>query len=198
MDLLSIQFWQELALKYGTPALALNSFIEAIFFPIPPDVLLITLCLTEPQNAFFYALIATLFSSLGGIGGYYLGLLGGKPLAIKFFGEEKVRKVHNLYDRYESLVILLAGFTPLPYKVFTVTSGVLYASLRKLFIFSLLGRGSRFFLEAYLVKNYGKDMVSFIYKNLNILTLLVGIGVIIIFVAYKKLKGKKHEQTKVL
>jgi membrane protein YqaA with SNARE-associated domain len=145
-----------------------------------------------------YALIATIFSSLGGIGGYFLGFWGGKPLAIKFFGETKVKKVHNLYDRYESLVILLAGFTPLPYKVFTVTSGVLYASLKKLFIFSLIGRGSRFFLEALLIKRFGEDIVNFLYKNLNIISLLAGIGIIIIFMVYQKLKGRENEQKEVL
>ncbi len=198
MDLLSIQFWQELALKYGTPALALNAFIEAIFFPIPPDVLLITLCLAKPENAFLYAFVTTLFSSLGGIAGYYLGLWGGKSLAIRFFGEKKVKTVHNLYDQYESLVILLAGFTPLPYKVFTVTSGVLYASLKKLFTFSLIGRGSRFFLEAFLIREFGESIVTFIYKNLNIISTLAGIAILIFFIVYQKSKGKGNEQEEVL
>lgn len=196
MELLSAQFWQELALKYGYLALALNAFVEAIFFPIPPDVLLITLSIANPKNAYLYAAVATLFSSLGGIGGYYVGFFGGKPLSLKFFGKEKVEKVHSLYDNYESLIILLAGFTPLPYKLFTVTSGVLYASLRKLFLFSIVGRGSRFFLEAFLSQRYGKETIEILYKNLNLLSLGIGILLTLLFIAYKM--RKKNEQKKVL
>ena len=160
MEFLSIAFWKSLALKYGVYALALNAFIEAIFFPIPPDVLLLTLSITNPKGAFLYAAVATLFSALGGVVGYYVGYFGGKPLAERFFGKEKVAKVHRLYESYESLIILLAGFTPLPYKLFTVTSGVLFASLKKLFIFSLIGRGSRFFAEAAIIYFFGKEVHS--------------------------------------
>jgi membrane protein YqaA with SNARE-associated domain len=74
MEILSLSYWQEFAIKYGIYGLALNSFVEAIFFPIPPDVFLIALCAANPENAFFYALIATLFSTLGGVAGYYVGL----------------------------------------------------------------------------------------------------------------------------
>ena len=188
MDILSLEFWREFALRYGIWGLAFNSFIEAIFFPIPPDVLLIALCIAEPQNAFFYALVATVFSSLGGVAGYYLGYFGGKPIAIKFFGEEKVNKVHKLYESYESLIILLAGFTPIPYKVFTITSGVLFASLKKLLVFSLLGRGLRFFSEAGLLYFYGEGIKEFIIKNLNLISIGVGIVFILVFFAYRRLK----------
>jgi membrane protein YqaA with SNARE-associated domain len=163
--MLSLQYWQEFSLKYGVYGLAFNSFIEAIFFPIPPDVLLIALCASVPENAFVYALVATLFSSLGGVAGYYVGYFGGKPLAERFFGREKVNRVHRLYESYESLIILLAGFTPIPYKVFTVTSGVLFASLRKLVVFSLIGRGLRFFSEAALFYFYGAEINSFVIHH---------------------------------
>ncbi len=186
MKLLSVAFWKALALKYGVYALAVNAFIEAIFFPIPPDVLLLTLAMTYPKKAFLYAAVATLFSSLGGVVGYYVGYFGGRPLAEKLFGREKVAEVHRLYESYESLIILLAGFTPLPYKLFTVTSGVLFASLRKLFVFSLIGRGSRFFAEAGLVYFFGKEVQGFVMRNVNILSLAAGVLILILFLVYRR------------
>ncbi len=186
VELLTVAFWKSLTLKYGVYALALNAFIEAIFFPIPPDVLLITLCSVNPERSFFYALVTTIFSTLGGVVGYYLGYLGGKPLAEKFFGKEKVNKVHRLYESYESLIILLAGFTPLPYKVFTITSGVLFASLWKLIVFSLLGRGIRFFAEASLFYFFGTQISTSITKNSNLISLAVGILLAIAFLIYRR------------
>ncbi|WP_456456928.1 YqaA family protein [Thermovibrio sp.] len=187
-ELLSLTFWKGLALKYGAGALALNAFIEAIFFPIPPDLLLITLSSINPSKALFYAFIATVFSTFGGVFGYYLGYLGGRPLAEKFFGKEKVEKVHRLYESYESLIILLAGFTPLPYKVFTITSGVLFASLWKLIVFSLLGRGLRFFTEGALFFFFGSQINSFILNNLNTIFIAVGALLLIAFLTYRRLK----------
>ncbi len=185
---MSLTFWKGLALKYGALALALNAFIEAIFFPIPPDILLITLSSINPKEALFYSFVATLFSTLGGVFGYYLGYLGGRPLAEKFFGKEKVNRVHRLYESYESLIILLAGFTPLPYKVFTITSGVLFASLWKLVVFSLLGRGLRFFTEGALFFFFGSRINTFVMENLN--TIFIGIGAVllVVFLAYRRLK----------
>jgi membrane protein YqaA with SNARE-associated domain len=188
MEILSLSYWQEFAIKYGIYGLAFNAFIEAIFFPIPPDVLLIALCATNPENAFLYALVATLFSTLGGVAGYYVGFWGGKPLAEKFFGKEKVNKVHRLYEAYESLIILLAGFTPIPYKVFTITSGVLFASLRKLIIYSLIGRGLRFFAEGALFYFYGAQIKSFVTHNLNIVFTALGAVVLVLFLAYRRYK----------
>jgi membrane protein YqaA with SNARE-associated domain len=186
--LLSVAFWKGLAAKYGAAALAFNAFIEAIFFPIPPDVLLITLAALYPEKAFLYAAVATLFSTLGGVVGYYLGYFGGKPLAERFFGREKVAKVHRLYESYESLIILLAGFTPLPYKVFTVTSGVLFASLRKLIVFSLIGRGTRFFAEAALFYFFGPQVQGFVTENLNYIFLGLGAALLIAFLIYRRVK----------
>ncbi|MEO2065826.1 MAG: YqaA family protein [Desulfurobacteriaceae bacterium] len=186
MELLSVAFWKSLALKYGAYALALNAFIEAIFFPIPPDVLLITLCSVNPERSFLYALITTIFSTLGGVVGYYLGYFGGRPLAERFFGKEKVSRVHRLYEAYEGLIILLAGFTPLPYKVFTITSGVLFASLWKLIVFSLLGRGLRFFLEASLFYFFGAQITGFVEKNLNFIFLGLGVALLVAFLTYRR------------
>jgi membrane protein YqaA with SNARE-associated domain len=160
----------------GLTSLAINAFIEAIFFPIPPDVLLIALCVAEPERVSTYALVATVFSSLGGVCGYFVGYLGGRPLAEKFFGKEKVRKAHDLYQKYEELVVFTAGFTPLPYKVFAITAGVCFVSLWKFFVFSVAGRGLRFFLEAYLIKLFAIENPV---KLVNAFSLVV-LGVILV------------------
>jgi membrane protein YqaA with SNARE-associated domain len=186
VDLLSFRDWQSLFLEYGVYGLAVNAFIEAIFFPIPPDVLLLALCISNPGSAFLYALVATVFSSAGGIGGYMLGYYGGKPVAERLFGREKVEKVHRLYSSYESLVIFIAGFTPIPYKVFTVTSGVLFASLRKLFLFSMFGRGLRFFIEAGLIHFYGAELKTAFLRNLNVISAVVAVVVVALFLLYRR------------
>ncbi|WP_457567641.1 YqaA family protein [Desulfurobacterium sp.] len=191
MELFNPSYWHTFAIKYGVAGLALNSFIEAIFFPIPPDVLLIGLCATNPEKAFFYALVTTIFSTLGGVVGYFVGYKGGKPLAIKFFGEEKVNRIHRLFEAYESMIILTAGFTPLPYKLFTITSGVLFASLPKLILFSIIGRGLRFFSEAALFYFYGSQIKGFVEHNLNAIFTASGALIIVLFLAYRRIKRGK-------
>jgi membrane protein YqaA with SNARE-associated domain len=188
MELLTVAFWKSMALKYGPFALALNAFIEAIFFPIPPDVLLITLCSVNPEKSFLYAAVTTLFSTMGGVVGYFLGYYGGRPLAEKLFPKEKVDRVHRLYESYEGLIILLAGFTPLPYKLFTITSGVLFASLSKLVVFSLLGRGLRFFMEASLFYFLGPQVQEFVTGNLNYIFLALGALLALSFLIYRRFR----------
>jgi len=188
MGILSVDYWQEFALKYGVFGLAINSFVEAIFFPVPPDILLIALCISKPESAFLYAAVATLFSSAGGVGGYYLGYFGGKPLAVRFFGKERVDRVHRLYQSYESIIILLAGFTPLPYKLFTVSAGVLFVSIYRLFLFSLIGRGTRFFTEAALFYLYGPHILGFLRSNLNAIFSVTGLALLLLFLVRRRLK----------
>jgi len=188
VNIFSPEYWQEFALRYGVYGLAFNSFIEAIFFPVPPDVLLIVLSISNPEKAFLYAAVATLFSSLGGVGGYFVGYYGGKPLAIRFFGKEKVDRVHRLFQAYESMIILVAGFTPLPYKLFTVTSGVFFASISKLLIFSIIGRGTRFFTEALLFYLYGPQIVDFLKVNLNVIFSIAGFGIVAAFLIRRRVR----------
>lgn len=191
MKILSLAFWQGMLLKYGVYGLALNAFLEAIIFPLPPDVLLIALSLSNPAKAYLYAAVATFFSVSGGVIGYYVGYVGGKPLAFRLFGEEKVNKFHRLYEQYESIIILTAGFTPLPYKVFTISSGVLYASLFKLVLFSLIGRGARFFIEAFFIKKFGKAAVGAFLSHINSISLAVGAFLVISYLIYRRIKRGK-------
>lgn len=132
------------------------SFIESSFFIIPPDVLLIPMVLATPKFAWRYAALTTVGSVLGGILGYFIGMFFFDSIGIPFL--EKLHylylyeQVINWYNVWGAYSILIAGFSPIPYKLFTIASGALHFSLPIFILFSLLGRGARFFLVAYLSK----------------------------------------------
>ena len=113
---------------YGVPVLFLLAFAESSFFPVPPDILLIALSLSINRKAFYYALICTVGSVLGGIVGYYIGMYCyetiGNPIVDFYHGQDIMNSIKLKYDQYGFLGILIAAITPIPYKVFTIASGV--------------------------------------------------------------------------
>jgi membrane protein YqaA with SNARE-associated domain len=129
-------------------ALALVSFLEAIFLPLPPDALLIPLSLVHPEKAIFYAGIATVFSAIGGFVGYKIGKWLRNPL--KEWLKEKLTLVERHYAKHGDVAVLLSALTPIPYKIFTLSSGVLNYPLRPFLLFSVLGRGIRFLIVSLL------------------------------------------------
>jgi membrane protein YqaA with SNARE-associated domain len=112
-------------------ALAIIAFAESSFFPVPPDLLMIPMAAARPENAFFFAFLCTLFSLLGGVFGYWIGQKGGQPILNRFIKRETVLRVEGLFNRYDAWAIGIAGFTPIPYKVFTIASGA-FASISRL------------------------------------------------------------------
>ena len=174
--------------RYGVPALAVISFAESSFFPIPPDPLLMALSLGKPKKAFWYAIVSTVMSVLGGIAGYFIGwalwdMLSGFFFAY-VFSPESFDYVGSLYKQNAFLAILGAAITPIPYKVFTVTAGVFHVNLLYLIVASALGRSSRFFIEAGLIYFFGERIRSFIDKYFNLLLtvffILIVLGVVIV------------------
>jgi len=173
---------------YGVPALFILSFAESSFFPVPPDVLLIALCLSINRKAFYFALICMIGSVIGGIVGYAIGFYGyetiGKPIVDFYHGQPVMDAIKLKYDEHGFLGILIAAITPIPYKIFTIASGVFKFDF-KLFTFaSIIGRSTRFFLVAALIWKFGPSIRAFIEKYFNLLmwafmVLLVG-GFIII------------------
>lgn len=134
------------------------SFAESSFFPIPPDVMLAPMCMAQPDRSWRYALITTIFSVLGGMAGYLIGYLAFEAI------EPWLRESHywdayaaarEWFDEYGIWVVFVAGFSPIPYKVFTIAAGVATLSLPGFFVASLIGRGARFFLVAGVVKYTG-------------------------------------------
>lgn len=158
------------ATSYGGGALFVIAFAESSFFPIPPDVLLIPLCLGEPRLAFWFATICSVGSVLGGLAGYALGYYGGRPLVRRLFSPEKVAAVERYYDRYNAWAIGIAGLTPLPYKIFTVSGGACAIRLRPFIIASILSRSARFFAVAGLLYVFGEPVRAFIDEYFEILS----------------------------
>jgi len=167
----------------GVWALAGISFAESSFFPIPPDILLIPLCLSAPKKAFWYAGLCTAASVVGGMAGYAIGLLffesiGGRIIEIYHLGSF-FEQVEALYAAYAGWIVGIAGFTPIPYKVFTIAAGFFEVNFPVFVFASIFGRGGRFFLVAALLRWFGEPMKDFIDRYFNALTL----ALVVIFIA---------------
>jgi Predicted membrane protein len=173
---------------YGTPALFVLAFTEASFFPVPPDVLLISLGLSEPKNAFYYATICTLGSVLGGIFGYFLGLNFwelAKNILFFYIDYDKFIMVKDYFIKYEAWAIGIAGFTPIPYKVFTILAGFFQSNFLIFVFMSVISRGARFFILSSLIYKFGFPIRTFIDKYFNLLTWIVIVFFIILFLLVK-------------
>ena len=162
--------------RHAPLALFLLAFAESSFFPIPPDVLLIALALGIPTRAFRLALITTLGSTLGGLAGYAIGygLMSsvGQWILDFYSFHAPFGKIRALYLEYDVWAVAIAGFTPIPYKVFTIAAGAFDMDVWRFALASLLSRGARFFLLAWLIHHYGAAIKVFIDRYFNTLTLV--------------------------
>lgn len=173
---------------YGNVALFGIAFAESSFFPIPPDVLLMALALGKTQAAFRFALICSAGSVLGGIAGYLIGwqLMEsvGQPILELYHAQGKFADVQQRFLEYGGWAVAIAGFTPIPYKVFTIASGAAQLSFPTFVIASVLSRSARFFLVSGLIYYFGPTIKAFIDKYFNILTIgftvLVLLGFLVI------------------
>lgn len=162
----------------GPAALFGLSLAESSFFPIPPDPLLIALCLGAPKKSLRFAVICTAGSVIGGIIGYLLGWAAWSAVSDFFFNyvpgfhHETFERVRGLYAEYDFWAIFVAGLTPIPYKVFTLTAGVFAISFPIFIIASITSRGLRFFLLAGLIYRYGPEVNRFIEKYFDMLAWL--------------------------
>ena len=159
------------ATPYGSYALFGISFLESSVFPIPPDVLLIALCLGQPEKAFWFAGVCSVASVLGGMAGYALGYYGGRPLLKRLFSPEKIRAVEKLYDRYNAWATGIAGLTPLPYKLFTISGGAFAINFKIFVLASIVSRTLRFTVVAGIIYLYGEAAKLWIEKYLNVLSI---------------------------
>ncbi len=165
------------------------AFAESSFFPIPPDPLLIAFCLSKPKESLKFAFFTTLFSVFGGMLGYVIGLFlfetVGKFLLNLYNYWDAYNSVKSMFDTYGFAAVLIAGFTPIPYKVFTIASGSFYFNFL-LFVFaSILSRGARFFIVAILMLFFGEKAKMFIDKYFDWLALAFAILLIFGFVIIK-------------
>jgi membrane protein YqaA with SNARE-associated domain len=152
------------------------SFIEAIFFPIPPDILLIPMILANIQKAWFYAFVATITSVMGGLVGYAVGFLAyseiAEPLLISLGKQSAMILFSNSINENGFLIVLTAGISPIPFKVVSIMSGFTQMPLLVFLVSAMLGRATRFFVVATLLKYYGETIKSFIETYLGWLFLV--------------------------
>lgn len=166
--------------------LAVNSFTEAIFFPVPPDLLLIGIAVLDPDRALWLAGIVTVASVAGAVVGHWLGRRFGRPLLHRLVAESKILTVERLFQKYGAWAVLVAAFTPIPYKVFAIAAGALDLDRRRFVLVSLVGRGARFFAIGVLIFAFGEDIEDFIGDNFGLLTvaaaavLMAGLGIVVL------------------
>ena len=175
--------------KYAEYYLALLTFSESVFFPIPPDVMLAPMVLSRPQNAWRLATITTISSVIGGVVGYYLGAYLYDPVVLPFIEamhyQSKFESIVTYFNEYGVWVVFMAGFTPIPYKLFTVSAGMLSMAFWPFVLASFVGRGVRFFLVAGILYFGGEEMESKIRQYVDFLGWLVVI-LVLCLIGYKK------------
>tara|TARA_B100001750_G_C15220398_1_gene452942 strand:+ start:100 stop:705 length:606 start_codon:yes stop_codon:yes gene_type:complete len=171
--------------------LAIMSFIESFIFPIPPDVLIIPMTIAKKKEWLKIALIATIFSVLGGCLGYFIGYVFFNEIGIKIFELYGVDNASFLKDKVSSeggiiawiTLLAIAGFSPLPFKLLTITSGFVHFNLLLFIMVSALTRGSRFFLISFLIGNFGTTMKKIIEKKLLKVSIIISI-ILILFALF--------------
>lgn len=160
--------------------LAIIAFLESSVFPIPPDVLLLPLCLAQRERAFRLGLICTVASVLGGIAGYALGFYAFDTVGtsiLDFYGAmDRYDAFADWYQAQGTWVVFIAGFTPIPYKVITISAGVFQFHFFSFVVLSVLSRGLRFAIEVLLVYFMGEKALIFIDRHFNKLTILGGVA----------------------
>jgi len=164
------------------------SFIESCFFPIPPDMMLISMGLASPQRAWYNAFIATLFSVAGGILGYLIGMYAIGIVEPYILASSMAKHYHNLkiwMDHSGIWLILLAGFTPIPYKIFTITAGAMHMPISLFVIGSIIGRGMRFYLVSGLLYYVGASLEKKLRKYIDILGYSTLVIVLLAYGIYK-------------
>ena len=178
-----ILHWAET--KYGVPALFLLALAESSFFPIPPDVLLIPLALGARSKAIRFALVCSVASIVGGVAGYGIGYFSWwsgaeaySAVALFFFNhipgftEQVFLNIQEKYEIYNFLIVFTAGFTPIPFKIITISAGAFSVNFPMFLLASTVSRSARFFLVALLIRQFGEPITVFIDKYFNVLSII--------------------------
>lgn len=164
---------------YAKWVLGIVSFMESSFFPIPPDVMLIPMALARPEKAYSYAFLCTWTSVAGGLLGYAIGALLYDSVGLWLIGlygyGEKVEAFRDAYNQYGAWIILLKGLTPIPYKIVTITSGFAGYNLFWFVVLSVITRGARFYLLAFLLHRYGPAARAMIEEKLEFWVMVGGV-----------------------
>lgn len=172
------------------PALAVVSFAESSFFPIPPDVMLAPMCYAKPEKAWRFALVCSIASVLGAIAGYGIGYLAFEAVGQRIFslfgyGEDRIEGFKSIYENYGFWFTAIAGFTPIPFKLVTIVSGAMEYAFLPFVIACTVTRAARFFLVAWLFKTFGPTLAPVIERRIGLFSLLFVVLLVGAFVAVK-------------
>lgn len=175
--------------KYATYYLTILTFSESVFFPIPPDVMLAPMVISNREKAWYLAAITSIASVLGGIVGYMLGAFLYEPVVLPFIEfmsyQDKFATIVGYFDQYGVWIVFLAGFTPIPYKLFTVSAGMLAMTFWPFVIASAIGRGARFFLVAGILYFGGEKMEQKLRQYVDAIGWAV-VALIVAYIVYKQ------------
>jgi len=168
--------------RHAVRSMAAVSFAESSFFPIPPDVMLVPMVLANRDRAYWIATVCTVSSVAGGLLGYAIGAFlwdsVGQWLAQLYHLTDKMEGLKALYDQWGSLVILVKGLTPIPFKLVTIASGVFAFNFPLFVLLAAITRGFRFFLIAFLLKRFGEPVQAFIERRLTVIGWVVLIALV--------------------
>ena len=181
---------------WAVALLALIAFSESVIFPVPPDPLLMAVGIANPSSAIWVAALVTVASVCGAYVGHILGKRVGRPLLYRIAPRGKVERAESLFLRYGAWAILVAAFTPIPYKVFTVLAGILDLPLKPFLLASLIGRGARFLIIGALIYAFGEPIREFIEGEFEIIAIASGAGIIALaaaYVVYARMSSKRRE-----
>jgi membrane protein YqaA with SNARE-associated domain len=185
--------------RYWLIILFTVAFVESSIFPtqllfmMPPDVPLLIFAIAKPESALLFGLVCTVASVMGASLAYFLGKRAGRRLLKKFITEDKLAAVDKLYEKYGVAAVGIAGFTPLPYIVFTWTAGAFRLDFRRFVLISLLSRGARFFAEAILCKLWGEEFKSFFQQHFNAATLAIAAAAVLVALLVRHVIGKRRK-----
>jgi len=178
--------------KYAKPFLAIESFVESSFFPIPPDVMIVPMVVAKRNEYIRVAIIATIFSVLGALFGYLIGYIFFNEIGFKIFEIYGYEDPNFLKEKFSSRegfiswlgILFTAGFTPLPFKLLTISSGFINFNLISFVVICIITRGLRFFLVAFLTYKYGQKIGPFLEKSGNWTIVIIGIVFILILIIF--------------
>ena len=180
----TIMFWAKS--KHSVSMLSTVSFFESFIFPIPPDLLLIPLCVSNPKKAYYFAMLTTIFSVFGGVIGYLIGIYFSDLFLSTLswiFNEKSVEITTEWMIEWGVMVVLISGFSPIPYKIFTIASGVTGLAFLPFVIASFLGRGLRFFFIGFIISKGGNDLEKKLRKQAGTIG-WIGISLLFLYVLF--------------
>ena len=174
-------------------ALALVALSESVFFPVPPDPLLIAIGIRQPEAAIWLAALCTVASVAGGVIGRWLGIRYGRPLLLRVAPADKVDAAERMYRRYGAWAVIASAITPIPFKVFTVLSGVMDMELRGFLVAALIGRGIRFMTVGVLIALYGDSVEELIRERFEYVTIgavIAGLALVAALLAVRHVRRR--------